>query len=598
MVKYPAITSQDFYKKINAIYSPYKAPKNNKTLEEICYPKQFKLQLPQMFLAEFINPATPYMGILVYHRIGSGKTCTAIRIAEKWKKQKRIIVVVPASLKGNFRTELRSMCVGNDYLKANERTQLSKLHPQSKEYKEIIELSDERIDKIYEIYSYNKFIDLLNSNSLNLRNALLIVDEIQNMVSENGNFYRTLYEAIHGAPQNLRVVLLSATPMFDKPHEIGLTLNLLKPLSSQFPISNAFNNHFIHATKKRDGTLSYSLKNIDEFKQLAKGYISFFRGAPPISFPHMTIKYTLCEMGPFQYKAYLKVAGNELQAYASATHRPTTSINRTLDVSDLPNNFFIGSRMISNVVYPNNKINANGFEAFTKTLILKDLQRYSIKFSLIMQKLESTRGKTFVYSGFKMYGGIKSFTKVLDAYGYKDYTQHGIGPKRYAVWSGDEDMKTKEEIKTIFNRKDNITGKNIRILIGSISISTGVSLTAVRAVHVLEPYWNQSRLEQVIGRASRFCSHMSLPEEKRNVKVYIYIAVAPGFHDNLNSNNNNNNKNKKIKPTIDYHIHKLAEEKQKLVTKFENVVKEVAVDCYLNKRANVYEGENDIKCEV
>ena len=582
MVNYPNITSQDFYKRINTIYSDFKVPKSNKTLDDICYPKQFKLQLPQMFLAEFINPQTPYMGVLVYHRIGSGKTCTAIRVGEKWKKLKRIIVVVPASLKGNFRTELRSMCVGNDYLKSDERAKLAKLHPQDKEYKEIIDLSDKRIDKVYEIYSYNKFTDLINNGSLNLRNALLIVDEIQNMVSEDGNFYRTLYEAIHGAPRDLRVVLLSATPMFDKPHEIGLTLNLLRPLNSQFPIGNAFNNQFIKTIKRRDGTYTHTLKNIDEFKALCKGYISFFRGAPPISFPHMTIKYVFCEMGPFQYGAYLKVAGNEFKAQTVLK-----KVSRTLDVSDLPNNFFIGSRMISNVVFPNNKINSDGYDAFTKKLIVKDLERYSIKFSIIMQKLENTRGKTFIYSGFKMYGGIKSFTRVLDAYGYKDYTQHGIGPKRYAVWSGDEDMKTKEEIKTIFNRKDNISGKNIRILIGSVSISTGVSLTAVRAVHVLEPYWNQSRLEQVIGRASRFCSHMSLPEEKRNVKVYIYIACAPGY-----------NEGKKVKPTIDNHIHKLAEDKQKLVTKFENIVKEVAVDCYLNKRANVYEGEDDIKCEI
>ena len=48
------------------------------------------------------------MDLLIYHRIGSGKTCSAIQIGEKFKKNKRIIVVVPASLRGNFRNELRS----------------------------------------------------------------------------------------------------------------------------------------------------------------------------------------------------------------------------------------------------------------------------------------------------------------------------------------------------------------------------------------------------------------------------------------------------------------------------------------------------------
>jgi hypothetical protein len=91
MNKYPNIEDKEFYEKITKIYSKYKVKKEKKTLETICYPKGFKLQLPQQFLSEFINPKTPYMGVLVYHRIGSGKTCTAIRIAEKWKKHKRFL---------------------------------------------------------------------------------------------------------------------------------------------------------------------------------------------------------------------------------------------------------------------------------------------------------------------------------------------------------------------------------------------------------------------------------------------------------------------------------------------------------------------------
>src|SRR5690606_22372405 len=130
------------------------------------------------------------------------------------------------------------------------------------------------------------------------------------------------------------------------------------------------------------------------------------------------------------------------------------------------------------------------------------------------------QGKVFVYSGFKEYGGIKSFTRVLEAYGYKNYAKHGEGLKRYAVWSGDENMKTKDEIKHIYNQKDNLYGKKLKILMLSPSAKEGLSLTAVRQVHILEPYWNQSRLDQIIGRASRYCSHKDLPEEERNVMVY------------------------------------------------------------------------------
>ena len=84
------------------MYKKYKIPKDKLTINEYCKPKEFTLQKPQQFLPEYINPKTPYKSILIYHRIGAGKTCSAIQIAERWKKLKRIVFVLPASLKGNF----------------------------------------------------------------------------------------------------------------------------------------------------------------------------------------------------------------------------------------------------------------------------------------------------------------------------------------------------------------------------------------------------------------------------------------------------------------------------------------------------------------
>ena len=250
MPEYPNITDKDFYEKINKIYKNFKIKKKNTTLEDICFPKEYKLQLPQKFISNFISPNTEYMGVMVYHKIGAGKTCAGIQTAEGWKKYKRIIVVVPASLKGNFRNELRSMCAGESYLKNSERKILEKLHPTDKKYKEIIEKSDKRINEFYEIYSYNKFIELLKEKKINLKNALLLIDEIQNMVSEGGSFYSILYDAIHSAPKDLRIVLLSATPMFDKPNEIALTMNLLRP-KVEFPVGKDFDKTFINMIKSK-----------------------------------------------------------------------------------------------------------------------------------------------------------------------------------------------------------------------------------------------------------------------------------------------------------------------------------------------------------
>jgi superfamily II DNA or RNA helicase len=96
-------------------YDKYKITSVPTTMEEICYPKDKKFELlpQQKFLAEYLHDNIenlPSKGLLVYHGIGSGKTCTAIRIAEKFKNNMKIVIVVPASLIGNFKDELRSAC--------------------------------------------------------------------------------------------------------------------------------------------------------------------------------------------------------------------------------------------------------------------------------------------------------------------------------------------------------------------------------------------------------------------------------------------------------------------------------------------------------
>ena len=330
-MSYPKLKDDDFYKIINKKFKKYKIPKKKKSFNEICMPNKYELQLPQQFASQFINPNTPYKGILIYHRIGAGKTCTAVRVGEVFKKKRNIIVVLPASLKGNFRTELRSQCANNEYITDVERNKLKKLHPSDEKYKEIIEKTDERIDKYYTIYSYNKFIENVQNNKIKLNNTLLIIDEIQNMVSEEGTYYTELYKLIKNAPNDLRTILLSATPMFDKPMELGLTINLLRP-ENPFPIGSEFDKKFIKITKKKNGEYNVRTKNLDIFKSIIKGYVSFFRGAPAYVFPEMKIKYVKCEMSDFQHSSYKAILRNEEN---QSIKKIKKKVNKHLNVSEL-----------------------------------------------------------------------------------------------------------------------------------------------------------------------------------------------------------------------------------------------------------------------
>ena len=570
MTKYVSVDDPDFYQFVNKKYAKYKIPKTQKTLKEICFPSKYEFQIPQKFLAEFINPKTPYTGLLVYHRIGAGKTCTAIKIAENFKKLKKIMIVLPAALKGNFRSELRSPCAGDKYLRQDERLLLKKLHPSSSEYKEIIHKSDLKIDKYYNIYSYNKFVELIKTSSLKLDNTLLIIDEIHNMISETGIYYELLYDAIHSSPKTTRLVIMSATPIFDKPIEIALTMNLLLR-HAQLPTGHAFIDTFMNITYGPKGPI-YNVKNMDLFKDYIRGYVSYYRGAPPYVFPRSEIFFVRTKMSDMQVSLYKKIMSKE-----SKTSRVKDYVN-----VDISNSFYIGTRVTSNFVFPNKKFGQEGFNSLTEDdLSFSNIKIYSPKFLKIIRKIKKCDGPVFVYSNFKEFGGIRTFIRFLEHHHFKNYEYHGCGMKRFAVWTGSEDPMLKEEIKAVFNNVNNENGTQIKVICASPSAKEGVTFLRVQEVHIMEPYWNWSRLDQVIGRAIRFCSHKDVPLDKRLVKVYIYLAVHPS-----------------IKVSIEQYIMKMALEKKLINGQFERGLKESAIDCSLFKNANVYKAEDDIECEV
>ena len=96
----------------------------------------------------------------------------------------------------------------------------------------------------------------------------------------------------------------------------------------------------------------------------------------------------------------------------------------------------------------------------------------------------------------------------------------------------------------------------------------------VRQVHILEPYWNEVRIEQLIGRAIRQGSHRHLPKEEQNVDVFRYFSIRNG-------------NSKKNKETTDVEIYILAKKKQDLINTFLTSIKEIAIDCQLFKNHNM-----------
>ena len=559
-------------------FKKYKVPVSNEKMEDFCLPKKFTLQPQQKLLPELLtssmspwNTDPSIRGILLFHQIGAGKTCTAIAIAEEFKKKLDIMVVLPAALIGNFLNELRSECPDDEYISNAERIKLKKLKPGDKEFDKIIVKTNERIEKYYTIYSYHKFVALIQENKIRkLNNTLLIIDEVQNMISLEGTFYKSLKKVIDSSNETLKLILLSATPMFDRPIEIALTLNLLKR-ENQFQITK-FNQMFLKIKTTKEET-SYKATHMKQFRDMVQNLISYYRGAPPQAYPKTEFKVVRCNMSDFQYKSYLTSLSSEDNFIRGSF--------RNVDILDMPQSFFLGPRMISNVSFPNKSIGEIGFSSFKgDALQMQNIGEYSIKFFKIMQKIGKSDGPVFVYSNFKELGGIKCFVKFLESHGWKNYKTNGEGNKRFAIWSGDESNKVKDEIKYIFNQKSNQDGSKIRIMLGSPSIKEGVSLLRVQQVHIMEPYWNMSRMLQIMGRAVRFCSHKDVTKGKRLVKIYLYLATYPD------------------EKTVDQYIWALAKKKSKLIEEFEMALKEVAFDCELMINRNSYKtDENKLHCK-
>ena len=97
---------------INSLFEPYRQEiqenKESISCDNIGQTNtDFSLLTHQKIVRDYLNLYTPYRGLLLYHGLGSGKTCTSIAIAEGMKDSKRVIIMTPASLRANYIEELK-----------------------------------------------------------------------------------------------------------------------------------------------------------------------------------------------------------------------------------------------------------------------------------------------------------------------------------------------------------------------------------------------------------------------------------------------------------------------------------------------------------
>jgi len=122
----------------------------------------------------------------------------------------------------------------------------------------------------------------------------------------------------------------------------------------------------------------------------------------------------------------------------------------------------------------------------------------------------------------------------------------------------------------------------------------GINLRNTRFVHIVEPYWHMVRVEQVVGRARRICSHQDLPEDMRTVKVFLYVTTLSEKQKTDEHNielriRDISRFDKKTPVTTDESLYEIASAKQKVNNEILQAIKETAIDC------NIYSSQKTEK---
>jgi superfamily II DNA or RNA helicase len=248
-----------------------------------------------------------------------------------------------------------------------------------------------------------------------------------------------------------------------------------------------------------------------------------------------------------------------------------------------------------------------------------NLKQHSSKYDTAIQNILKSRGTVLVYSQFRKVEGLRLFTEALKVKGYVELkvklnkneqilemNKEDINKPKFIMFMGDNTREETQVLLDIFNGNTNklptsirnqlqelypdndlknLYGNIAKVILITQSGAEGISLKNVRQVHILEPYWNNIRINQVIGRAIRTCSHNLLPPDERNVQIFRYYTTLP---KNIN---NDKIKLKDENLSADELVMRIATKKTKLMEVLLDIIKVTSIDCLVSKPLH-----KDIQC--
>jgi len=273
----------------------------------------------------------------------------------------------------------------------------------------------------------------------------------------------------------------------------------------------------------------YYPKPDNDFKEKICSFVCYYQPDHDLdSYPNVYHIKKNVRMNQFRINNYMKVVEEEFQR--AIAPKESLKYSDPQKYKEQKMYYYIAithmkSSQLSNFEYP--KITSTTVSALVKDIpdevepkgwvseeVLDILPEHGEKINVILQDILDHDGKHVIYTRFKTRYGSWLIGALCEVIGI---------PYRFF----DGDMNDEDRLKVIseYNDPSNNNGDNIKVLIMTEAAQEGLNLLAVRRLHILEQPVNKTSLDQVIGRAVRYKSHLGLPEDQRNVTILNYFIT-------------------------------------------------------------------------
>jgi hypothetical protein len=474
-----------------------------------------------------------------------------------------------------------------------------------------------------------RIIDILRKNKIEIILPNITITNHKALPDDTDAFLSTFVNPDTGVLQNTDLFkrrVLGLTSYFKSAQE-----NLLPKYNKstdkiieRIPMSDHQFNHYAKARKdERDREKKQKKQNRNVDKNLfktASSYRVFSRAICNFSFPDEIPRPVkdnafIGEKSESEEEKEKEIDENELDAISV---NPDTGIE-----SDDPD-----TKYMNEIKSALRKLKEESSEYLSK----EGLTMYSPKMLNVLENIEDedNAGLHLVYSQFRSLEGIGVFKIVLEQNGFaefkliknadrewdiQDLNPGDEGKPRFVLYTGTETSDEKEIIRHIYNsnwenlsmplrnklramHENNFMGEIIKVFMITSSGAEGINLENTRFVHIMEPYWNPVRVEQVIGRARRICSHKNLPEELRTVRVHLYLSTFTEEQMKSEKNidirvNDVSRIDRKTPVSTDEYLFELSNTKETITRQILKATKESAMDCSLY---NTKDAEEPLVC--